>query len=814
MIQNNPRTSTLLVGIALAVAGAGCGGSPEASTETFEQAEAVTPSSVKINFQPAAAIVPTGYLVDSGSVFGARVNGLSFGWNSDNTTFTRERNSTLSPDQRYDTFNHLQKPGGATVWELAVDNGTYDVHVASGDATQTDSVFKILAEGALVVNGTPTTAAHWIEGTVRVTVTDGRLTVSNAAGAVNNKIDYIDVTRVTTTTGLARSADRLVYTDVSGGAASAAQTLTLTNTGTTAVSLTSLALSGAAASSFAITSAPALPASVAAGAKVTVGVHFNPTTVGVKKASLAISVSGSAVANVALRGLSVAGTGGANEPSLQRILDTLDLPIVAGDPTPDTTDFPSTSTPLAGEEISLQRFVKAGAGNVVIEPLAAFGVASTPVVRFGTYPAGVGSNKTERFTIAPANAQQLLPPVTGTLAFDPGTAPFGVYTIWPSFGNREVFSEDGLNTFAAAGARHYVRVYPLKDAAGAVVPNAYVVTYEEFTTAFDFNDLVLIVRNIKNPVAGAALSLENLDGVPYANRLITSRLLNETTGQLFHNQSTVRVSSSGTSALTINSLATTGPFAVVSPPALPVTLAAGAFLDVTIDLLATGGSGRVLTGSLAIGSNAVGTPSTIVELAGARTQPEGGNEPSLAQLVSAFGYTTTIVGAGQALNGHGSVSAVGDEVLSKYWHALNPSAPVVVDQLAAYHGRPNTATVSWFAQGSSSSNAITVSSGLCAQTLLPRKNGSTTLPSRGSFTNTGVFGFKVDGESSDDTKNNSSADIGNGCVAPCGHHVRFWPVKDRAGVLVPGAYIMSMDYSGINYDYQDNIYLIRNIAPQ
>src|SRR5205085_1197309 len=37
--------------------------------------------------------------------------------------------------------------------------------------------------------------------------------------------------------------------------------------------------------------------------------------------------------------------------------------------------------------------------------------------------------------------------------------------------------------------------------------------------------------------------------------------------------------------------------------------------------------------------------------------------------------------------------------------------------------------------------------------------------------------------------------------------------KDRNGKVVPNTYLMSMDYSGINYDYNDNVYLITNLKP-
>ena len=43
-----------------------------------------------------------------------------------------------------------------------------------------------------------------------------------------------------------------------------------------------------------------------------------------------------------------------------------------------------------------------------------------------------------------------------------------------------------------------------------------------------------------------------------------------------------------------------------------------------------------------------------------------------------------------------------------------------------------------------------------------------------------------------------------------------WPAKDRAGGVIPGAYLMTMDYGSsetVNYDFQDNVYLLENVEP-
>ena len=153
-------------------------------------------TSIRVNFQPASAPVPSGFLADGGLTFASRGNGQTYGWNADNTAQTRDRNAANSADQSYDTLTHLQKVGNPdAVWEIAVPNGTYVVRLVAGDASNFDSVFRTTVEGVLTVTGTPTSANRWIEGTSTVTVTDGRLTIRSGAGASNNKICFVEVTQ-------------------------------------------------------------------------------------------------------------------------------------------------------------------------------------------------------------------------------------------------------------------------------------------------------------------------------------------------------------------------------------------------------------------------------------------------------------------------------------------------------------------------------------------------------------------------------------------------------------------------------------------
>ena len=83
-----------------------------------------------------------------------------------------------------------------------------------------------------------------------------------------------------------------------------------------------------------------------------------------------------------------------------------------------------------------------------------------------------------------------------------------------------------------------------------------------------------------------------------------------------------------------------------------------------------------------------------------------------------------------------------------------------------------------------------------SQTVLPTILGSLTNPAAGSFTPTGAFGWNVDGEKSVDSFN--TGDINT--YGRSGHAVRFYPVRDRSGNLIPNTWLIGMDYENGTFD--------------
>jgi len=283
--------------------------------------------------------------------------------------------------------------------------------------------------------------------------------------------------------------------------------VTNTGTGTLKVSAT---LTGEDAAQFTLQAASF---NLGAGQMRELAVTFTPVAgdLGPQHATLNLSGGNSPVA-ASLGGLHVEGQNGLLEPSLQWIFETYGFPLQTGDGDPTTSplvDEPA-NYPL-GDEVAAQTFVRADPTQpVTVQVLAAFAVPDVaPVFEFGYYGANNAKSLQQLLglPIIPAlNGQQLEPVITpvatevlaGVVSFIPAAEPFGFYSVWPTtrfFETRTVYTEDARNTFDTSP--HHVRAYPLPLQNGETV---YVLATDESNRLNDFNDAVLLVRNVR-PVA-------------------------------------------------------------------------------------------------------------------------------------------------------------------------------------------------------------------------------------------------------------------------------------------------------------------------
>ena len=327
-----------------------------------------------------------------------------------------------------------------------------------------------------------------------------------------------------------------------------------------------------------------------------------------------------------------------------------------------------------------------------------------------------------------------------------------------------------------------------------------------------------------------SISVENLDGFPFPDRLVFNRIEDNDGRFLVHDRGTLRVDNTGSAALHLYGATLDPNWVFMQPLSFPQTVPPGGHLDLALRF--TGSQNhtlppRLYSGTLALTSDDPLTPTRAVHLAGlwqgaSETFALSGryDEPSLDLIQQTLGLRFTLStladaapptglddGSNVPINQRGAVRAQGDEVLSAYWLAADPTRPVTALQVGAWSQQKATATLNWYAKGSAALQAVAQRQSNNAQALLP-------LGSRGSFTPGGPFGLNVDGfEWSDATLNSQQADRDHGCVNLCGQHLRFWPLTDEAGTVVPNAYVMVVDYGGINDDYQDEIYVLQNLRP-
>jgi hypothetical protein len=627
------------------------------------------------------------------------------------------------------------------------------------------------------------------------------------------------------------------------GTTTPAETLTLTDTGTTALTL-GPGSATVGSSYFSVTDESSIPASLAPGASFGLTLTYSATAVTTNNDTLTIT-SGSSTnptLTVALSGIGTVGLGGSNQPSLATIVgqgpNDADAAADSNWPTSAHPQDPSS------QEVDLQRLTKAGAGPVTIDVLASFTASGTHPYTLGTYTPGDPNTASlnQLFTTPSSEDQSTYVQPVGATSFDPGTASFGFYTVSNAqVAGRVIYTEDALNTFDTNTGRHF-KFFPMEQPNGTIIANEYIMTSTEWNApvGYDFTNIVAIVSNVRassDAPLGPTLGLQNLDAVPGSDTMVFNRIQSPNTvyPNTVHNQNVLQINNTGNAsggALIINSYTLSTGYSLVNPPTFPVDIQPGASLDLTIQfnvssepsvpynetnsgMYASGGG--VVDGTLTLDSNDVSKPTASVALAGwYQFHSENSNEPSLQSIVNLlFGYSTDINPTPtptltESASVPSSPTYYGQEVVSNFWEQADTGTDLTVgvEQIAGYHTEGNIATTYWYPQGTSTYNKLFVTAPDSGQTLFPLQNGSSTALAAATFSSTGTFGFRVDNEWSNDAQNTNYASGG-------GHHYRFYPLINSAGQVIPNDYIMTMDYSNDpqNFDFQDNVWIVTNIKP-
>jgi glucose/arabinose dehydrogenase len=637
--------------------------------------------------------------------------------------------------------------------------------------------------------------------------------------------------------GTAKEASRQIFVDAAAGEAEE-RAFTVRNTGTEPliVSPYTLGLTGPDKNLFEFVNAPTQAITVPAGGSTSFDVRFNApsgadvgdtftATAFVRTSDPDAFEVGSLVTGFVRRGVE-----GANEPSLQQIFDVYDLGIETGDPDPTTTEIGLDE--LGGLDAQLFRAANPDK-PVAIEVIASYSPDRTPVLSFGHYEPGRPETQTK---IGEVYTAQGLDPDDATAAKFFVDGEFGLYVKSPAFldaigggitdtRGRVAYTENALNTWEPTpGERDKAAVYNID-----AVENALAVGFEEFEFANDYNDVVVVMTNVVAIDADEGRLAATANGAEEGlNRLVFSEIPpgerdDRFDPQFVNNTRTVPLVNTGNDDIEI-----TG---VNVPSGFDANDLAGTVLEPgdSVDLILTfdaedeGVDGGFYEGDAQIETTGL---DLVIPVSGyfmpyseddiASGIQKDNEEPLLAEMIEIFGLGTDVGTEAERLTG--TPDAVGDEVLSPFWRAAQEDLPVEVYQLAAFHSANTADSISWFPEtldestADSNSQLIFRHDRLAFQTFMPAIQGGNA-PAAGTFDPAGLdFGFRIVNEYSVDAFNDDSTNPTDPNAQDL-HLLRFFPVKRPDGSTVEDTWLLTMDFTGFNFDYNDNVYVIKNIEP-
>jgi PKD repeat protein len=163
-------------------------GAQASKSESVEVWEPEAGFELAINFQPAGAATPEGFLADAAQNFD---EARGYGWTASGVLLPYDHNSYLSPDQLHDTVVYAHQ---GRVWEAVVPTGTYEVTLCIGSPRYNLYAQSIQVEGDRIIEAQTLPAGHWIEETASVEVMDGKLTITFSGATYYIGMNYVLIT--------------------------------------------------------------------------------------------------------------------------------------------------------------------------------------------------------------------------------------------------------------------------------------------------------------------------------------------------------------------------------------------------------------------------------------------------------------------------------------------------------------------------------------------------------------------------------------------------------------------------------------------
>lgn len=166
---------------------------------------------VAVDFRPAGLAAAedatsSNLVVDAGRPYslqqpsGARFGWTRFGqaWRNSWTSATGDAATAADATARAQSTAASIGHHSQLAWEMSLRDGTYDVTILAGQlvASGTEHSARLAVEGNVALEHRPTPSQPFVEQTIRVTVTDGRLTLTAPDGMAATEILYLHIREV------------------------------------------------------------------------------------------------------------------------------------------------------------------------------------------------------------------------------------------------------------------------------------------------------------------------------------------------------------------------------------------------------------------------------------------------------------------------------------------------------------------------------------------------------------------------------------------------------------------------------------------
>ena len=255
-------------------------------------------------------------------------------------------------------------------------------------------------------------------------------------------------------------------------------------------------------------------------------------------------------------------------------------------------------------------------------------------------------------------------------------------------------------------------------------------------------------------------------------------------------------------------------FTLANVGSLPRKIAPGQ--SVSFDVLFTAQAKGIVSATLTIKSNDLSAPTRTIALRGLGTTGEGDqNEPSLQRVLDLYQIPVQTGDPDAETTDYPQQTVVSgsDEVLLQTLRKSG-AGPVTIELLASFgtandNGYSDTSSLAYYAAGGATKSPLFSIPKTQAQTVNPSAvAGNVSFSPSGDFGLVGTFNdFGPRDVWTEDAKNTWESNANER------RKVRFFPLKDRAGNVVPNAYVFAFEEYDQATDQNDIVGVIRNVQP-